>query len=342
MATDVETPNYNSLVPKQKAATLMIAIGPKNAGSVLKFLTEEEVELLATEIARMGSVPRDVQNSVLEEFYEEAIVHRYVLEGGVEYAREILEQWQGTRGEEILERLMQSIQISPFSFLSQIEPDQLLQFLQDEHPQTVSLVLSHLPHAYSAKVLAGLGETKQGEVAMRLATMDRISPDVIRRVEDTLKLRLGSVTHAELTAQRDGVKDLAEMLNQVDRTTERAILTALSDTDPELAEKVRALMFVFEDVATLADRDIQEMLRGVETKTLALAMKGVREDVRQAIFRNLSERASMSLKEEIEILGSVKMKDVEEAQSKIVNVIRNLDEAGKIVLRRSAEGGMIE
>jgi flagellar motor switch protein FliG len=342
MATDVETPNYGALVPRQKAATLMIAIGPKNAASVLKFLTEDEVELLATEIARMGAVPRETQNSVLEEFYEEALIHRYVLEGGVEYAREILEQWQGSRGEEILERLMQSIQITPFSFLSQIEPDQLLQFLQDEHPQTVSLVLSHLPHSYSARVLAGLGEDKQGEVAMRLATMDRISPDVIRRVEDTLKLRLGSVTHAELTAQRDGVKDLAEMLNQVDRTTERAILTTLADTDPELAEKVRALMFVFEDVSTLADRDIQEMLRGVETKTLALAMKGVREDVRQAIFRNLSERASMSLKEEIEILGAVKMKDVEEAQSKIVNVIRNLDEMGKIVLRRSAEGGMVE
>jgi flagellar motor switch protein FliG len=331
-----------ALKPRQKAATLMLAIGSKNAASVLRYLTEDEVEGLAMEIAKLGSVPREVQNEVLLEFYETATAQRYVLEGGIDYARQILEQWKGSRGDEILDRLLQTVQVTPFNFLAQIEPDHLLQFLQDEHPQTVTLILSHLPYAYSAKVLAGLSESKQGEVAMRLATLDRIAPEVVRRVEDNLKLRLGSVTHSELTAQRDGVKDLAEMLNQVDRTTERAILATLAEQDPELADRVRALMFVFEDVATLHDRDIQEILRNVDTKGLALAMKGVREDVRQAIFRNLSERAALSLQEEIEMLGAVKMRDVEEAQTKIVAVIRGLDEGGKIVVRRSAEGGMVE
>jgi flagellar motor switch protein FliG len=342
MTMTLPTGEDEELRPRQKAATLMLAIGAKNAASVLRYLTEDEVETLAMEIARLGTVAPEIQTEVLQEFYETATAHRYMVEGGVEYARQILEQWKGSRGEEILDRLLQSVQVTPFNFLAAIEPDQLLQFLQDEHPQTVTLILSHLPYAYSAKVLSGLTEAKQAEVAMRLATMDRIAPEVVRRVEDNLKLRLGSVTHAELTTQRDGVKDLAEMLNQVDRTTERAILTQLAEHDPELADKVRALMFIFEDVATLHDRDIQEILRNVDTKGLALAMKGVREDVRQAIFRNLSERAALSLQEEVEVLGAVKIKDVEEAQSKIVAVIRGLDEAGKIVVRRSAEGGMVE
>jgi flagellar motor switch protein FliG len=333
---------HEDLRPRQKAATLMVAIGPKNAAAVLRYLSEEEVEDLAMEIAKLGTVRRDLQTEILQEFYETATAHRYVVEGGVDYARQILEQWKGSRGEEILDRLLQAVQVTPFNFLAQIEPDQLLSFLQDEHPQTVTLILSHLPYTYSAKVLAGLTEEKQGEVALRLATLDRIAPEVVRRVEDNLKLRLGSVTHAELTQQRDGVKDLAEMLNQVDRTTERAILQTLAEQDPELADRVRALMFVFEDITMLHDRDIQEILRNVETKGLALAMKGVREDVRQAIFRNLSERAALSLQEEIEILGAVKMRDVEEAQSKIVAVIRALDESGKIVVRRSADGGMVE
>jgi flagellar motor switch protein FliG len=339
---ELDVEDITTFRPRQKAATVLVAMGPGAASNVLAHLTEEEVEMLALEISRMGPIPGNVQSEILEEFYEDALANRYVTEGGVEYAKELLANWKGAKGEEIITRLMAAVQVSPFHFLSQIEPEQLLQFLQDEHPQTVALIIGHLPHSYAAKVLVGLDEAKQAEVAMRVATMDRTSPEVIKKVEDSLKLRLGNIATAELTAQKNGVKELAEMLNNADRSTERAILEHLADTDPEIAEAVRALMFVFEDITTLDDRDIQEVLRAVDTKTLALAMKGTPQAVRDKILTNLSERAALTLVEEMEVMGAVKMTDVEAAQSQIIFEIRRLDEEGKIILRRGADGGMVE
>ena len=339
---ELDVTDITTFRPRQKAATVLVAMGPLAASSVLAHLTEEEVEILALEISRMGPIPGNVQGEILEEFYEDALANRYVNEGGVEYAKELLANWKGAKGEAIITRLMQAVQVSPFHFLSQIEPDQLLQFLQDEHPQTVALIIGHLPHSYGAKVLVGLPEHKQAEVAMRVATMDRTSPEVIKKVEDALRLRLGNITTAELTQQKNGVKELAEMLNQADRATERAILEQLAESDPELSESVRALMFVFEDIVTLDDRDVQEVLRNVETKSLALAMKGTPQAVRDKILSNLSERAALTLVEEMELMGAVKLTDVETAQSQIIVEIRRLDEEGKIILRRSAEGGMVD
>jgi flagellar motor switch protein FliG len=339
---DLDVNDVTTFRSRQKAAAVLVAMGPMAASTVLAHLTEEEVEQVALEISRMGPIPGDVQGTILEEFYEDALANRYVTEGGVEYAKELLANWKGAKGEEIITRLMQAVQVTPFHFLSQIEPDQLLQFLQDEHPQTVALIIGYLPHSYAARVLVGLPEGKQAEVAMRVATMDRTSPEVIKKVEDALKLRLGTVTTAELTQQKNGVKELAEMLNNADRSTERAILDQLAHSDPEIADAVRALMFVFEDIVTLVDRDVQEVLRSVDAKSLALAMKGTPQPVKDKILTNLSERAALTLVEEMELMGAVKLSDVEGAQSQIIFEIRRLDEEGKIILRRTADGGMVE
>lgn len=332
----------DSLTARQKAAVLLVAVGPTEAARVLSYMTEEEVELIATEISRLNSIPPPLMSNVLEDFHTQAIAHEYMLEGGIDYARQLLVEWKGSKGEEIIERLVATAQVAPFSFLSNMEPQQLLQFLKDEHPQTVALVIAYLPSVFGAKLLSGLNDDQQTEVSLRIATMDRTSPDVIRRVEDSLKLRLGSVTSAEITSMKGGVEDLADLLNSAGRTVERTVLDSLNDIEPELAERVRALMFVFEDIIDMSDKDLQEILRTVDAKQLALATKGVNDNVKEKVFGNLSERAANTLKEEIDFLGAVKVADVEAAQSTIVADIRRLDEEGRIQMRPGAEGGMIE
>jgi flagellar motor switch protein FliG len=331
------------LTQRQKAAVLLVSVGPNEAARILQFMTEEEVELVATEISRLGSVPPGLMGSVIEEFHLSAKANQYVLEGGLDYARELLVQWKGKKGEEIIERLIATAQIAPFSFLAKMEPEQLLQFLKDEHPQTVALVLAYLPAHFAAKLLGGLQDHLQTEVALRIATMDRTSPEIVRKVEESLKHRLGSVSNTEVTSMRGGAEDLAELLNSAGRTVEKRVLTDLEDSHPELAEKIRSLMFVFEDIGAMNDRDIQEVLRSIDAKQLALAAKGVSEAVRAVILRNLSERAATTLKEEIEFLGPVRVADVEAAQSLVIAEIRRLDEEGRIQMRPGADGGgMVE
>ncbi len=325
------------LRPEQKAATLVVALGTQNASQLLQFLSEEEVESLASEVARLGRVRPEVIAAVLEEVFEEAEAHRLVAAGGIEYARDLLTEWKGARGAEIIERLMADLNVSPFGFIRDIEPEQLAHILKDEHPQTVALILSHQPPTYAADVLRSFDADVQNEVALRIATMGRTSPEVIRRVEQALQTRLGTVSSAEVTV-RGGVEDLAEMLNNTDRATETAILDRLARHDPDLAERVRALMFVFEDVATLEDKAIQMVLKNIDTKVLALAMKGVRDEVRDAIAANLSTRARETLLEEIELLGAVRRRDVEGAQSQVVAEVRRLDEAGEILIARGGGG----
>lgn len=336
------TEQATSISSRQKVAVLLVSVGPTEAARILGYMTEEEVELVATEISKLGSVPPQLMNQVLEEFHVQAVANNYILEGGLDYARELLVQWKGSKGEEIIERLISTAQIAPFNFLSKLEPDQLLQFLQDEHPQTVALILAYLPAHFAARLLSGLPESVQTEVSLRIATMDRTSPEVIRRVEDSLKARLGSVSAAEMTNMRGGIEDLADLLNNAGRTVERTVLENLAETDPELAERVRELMFVFEDIVQLSDRDIQEVLRRVDAKVLALATKGCKESVLDAVLRNLSERAATSLREEIDFLGAVKVTEVELAQSQVVSVIREMDEKGEITMRGGDGSGMIE
>ncbi len=329
------------LKPEQKAAALVVAVGSQAAASLLQFLSEEEVEALASEVAKIGRLRPETIDSVLDEVATEAAAQRLLAAGGIEYARELLTEWKGSRGAEIIDRLMANLHVTPFSFVRDIDSEQLVHILKDEHPQTVALILAHQPASYSAKVLAGFEAARQADVAFRVGTMGRTSPDVISRVEEALRSKLGNVSSAEISV-RGGVEDLADVLNNTDRTTEKSILERLGQIDPELTEKVRALMFVFEDLVTLDDRSIQRVLQEVESKELALAMKGVPAQVNEAILRNMSQRAAETLTEELELLGAVRRADVEGAQSRIVAGVRRLEEAGEIVITRAGESDLIE
>ncbi len=328
------------LRPEQKAAALVVAVGPKEASQLLQYLTEDEVESLATEVARLGRLSADVLDTVLAEAYEEA-VNRRLAAGGVEYARELLTEWKGSRGAEMIDRLMAGLNVTPFDFVRQIEPEQLVHILKDEHPQTVALILAHQPAGYAAEVLRSFEPEMQNEAALRIATMGRTSPEVVTLVEQALQEHLGTVSSADVTV-RGGVEDLAEVLNNSDRGTEQAILERVARFDRDIADRVRALMFVFEDIASLDNRSIQRVLQGIDAKTLALAMKGIRPDVQAAILDNVSTRARDALGEEIELLGAVRRRDVEAAQSEVVAKVRRLDEAGEIVISRGGEGDLVE
>lgn len=325
----------SQLAPPQKAAALVIAVGSQNAASLLKHLDEDEVEALVAEVARLGKMDADVLEGVMQEVHDQVLGHRLAAMGGPQLAREMLMQWRGASGTEILDRILGVNDQHPFAFIRDVDPEQLVQFLKEEHPQTVALILAHQPASYAAQVLSGFEEDIQREVAIRVATLGRISPDVMPKVETALKTRLGSTTRTD-TRTRGGVKNLAEMLNHADRTTEKAILERLDEVDPELASQVRALMFVFEDIAKLDDRSIQQVIQTVDSQKLAIALKGVRPDVQEAVERNLSARARETLLEEIELLGPMRRRDVEAVQTEIVARVRELDEAGEIMIARDS------
>lgn len=329
----------DELTRAQQAAAVVVVLGPEVAAPILEHMSEAEVEQLALEVATLGEVPAEEVRRILERFYEEAVAHHELVTGGVLHARRLLRQWRGDRGDEIVDRLVSTVHIAPFSFLRHYDTEQLVQYLQEEHPQTIALVLAYLPPKHAAGVLAGLEPDVQREVALRVATMDRTSPEVIERVEQAMQSRLGAARSPEEFTRKGGVRDLAAMLNNSDRGTERAILSDLDATDEELAEQVRALMFVFEDLVSLDDRSIQAVLRRVDMKQLTLAMKGVRADVREVILRNMSERAALALREELELLGPVRIRDVEAAQSEVVRVVRELEDEGAIIISRGE--GMI-
>lgn len=323
----------------QKAATILLAVGSERAAQVFEYLTEAEVERIAFEVATLGEIKPDRVESILEEFQAEAMASQYLVAGGETHAREMLRRWRGDDADEIIDRLLATVRTTPFHFLRLYEPSEITQQLREEHPQTIALVLAHLPTKAAAAVLAGLEADVQGEVALRVATMEGTSPEVIRRVEEALQARMGSIGQRAQRTEQGGVRELASMLNNSDRGTERAILGNLEATNPELAEQVRALMFVFEDIVTLDDRSVQELLRQIDPKRLALAMKGCRDDVRDLIHRNMSERSRETLDEEVSLLGPAPRKDVESAQSEIVQLIRRLEESGKIVINRGGEAG---
>lgn len=342
MVTSTLPDQYNRI---QRAAAIMLAVGPAAAAKVFEHLTEQEVERIAYEVATLGEVKADRLEVMLEEFQAEAVASNYLLQGGEQHAREMLRRWKGDDADEIIDRLLATVRTTPFHFLRLYDANEICQQLREEHPQTVALILAYLPTKIAAAVLAGLEPEVQGDVALRVATMEGASPEVVRRVEDALQARIGTAaTRQAKSAEKGGVRELASMLNNSDRGTERAILGNLEAANPELAEQVRALMFVFEDIATLDDRAIQELLRQIDPKRLALAMKGCREDVKAIIMRNLSERSRETLVEEIAILGPAQRKDVESAQSEIVNLIRRLEETGKIVINRGGgeSGDLIE
>lgn len=322
----------------QKAAVLLLQMGKERSAKVLRSMRESEVAEIMAEVARLRNVDSTRVAEVLDEFKDMAEQKISITTGGLELARSILEETVGLdQASEILERVTQGRLELPFEFLHRADPRQVLSFIEHEHPQTITLVLAHMPADRAAMVLSGLPEDRQRTVAHRLATMDRTSPDVIEQVEQVLERRLSSVLQpTEMTAV-GGVQSLVDILNRSDRGTERLILETLEREDPELADEVRQRMFVFEDITQLDDRSVQLVLRQVDTKDLAVALKGVRPDVRQLILRNMSERAAQNLTEEIDLLGPVRLKSVEEAQGGIVRVIRALEESGQLVLNRGAD-----
>lgn len=290
----------SDLSGKQKVAILVISLGQEIATKLLKLMSEDEIEEITLEIANFKKVDPSLQEEILQEFYNLAIAQEYIMQGGVEYARSVLEQALGeNRADEIIGRLSSFLRVTPFDFLKHTDAKQLLSFIQGEHPQTIALILCYLSPEDAAPVISGLPPEIQVDVARRIASMDRTSPEVIREVERVLEQKVSAVMTTEI-AQSGGVKNLVEVLNRVDRGTEKAIMENLEDSDPELADEVKRLMFVFEDIKILDDRAVQTVLGQADKKDLALALKSVTDEVKEKIFRNMSKRAAGSLQEDMD------------------------------------------
>ena len=318
---------------------LLACLGPQSASRVLRSLSEMEIERITLDLSALGAVDSDTRVAILDEFYQMALANNYVTQGGIEYARELLEETFGPdRALDILSRLQGSLQEVPFDFLKKADPSQISTFIQDEHPQTISLILAHLPAQIAAVVLSSLPQHVQSDVVIRIATIDRTPPEVVREVERVLERKMAAVFSQGFTFA-GGVKEVAEILNNIDRTTERTIMGDLEEHDPELADEISRLMFTFEDIVHVDDSGIQKALREIESKDLALALKNANEQVSEKIFRNMSERAREMIVEEIEFMGPVRLRNVEEAQQKIVGAIRRLEEAGEVIITGRGGGG---
>ncbi len=319
---------------KEKAAMLLISLGPERSAEIFKHLKDDEIEQLTLEIANIRAVTPEDKEKVLEEFYQICLAQEFIAEGGIGYAKDILEKALGSqKALDIINKLTVSLQVRPFDFVRKADPSQLLNFIQSEHPQTIALILAYLKPNQASVVLSALPQDKQADVARRIATMDRTSPDMIKEVERVLEKKLSSLVTEDYTAA-GGVQAVVDILNAVDRGTEKYIMETLEMEDTDLAEEIRKRMFVFEDILTLDNRSIQRFLREVDNSQLAIALKGTTEEVQKAVFGNMSKRLSEMVKEDIEFMGPVRLKDVEEAQQKIVNVIRKLEDAGEIVISR--------
>ena len=318
----------------QKAAVLLITLGPEKSSSIFKHLKEEEIEELTLEIANTRSITPQLKEDIMEEFYQVCLAQQYIAEGGIGYAKELLEKALGEeKAKDVIGKLTASLQVKPFEFVRKTDASQLLNFIQDEHPQTIALIMSYLSPAQSSMILSALPPERQSDVAKRIAMMDRTSPDVIKEVEKVLESKLSSLVNQDYTII-GGVDAVVEILNSVDRGTEKHIMETLEVEEPELADEIRKKMFVFEDILLLDDRAIQRVRRDVENADLSIALKGSNENVQGAIFKNLSKRLAAMIKEDMEFMGPVRMKDVEEAQQKIVNVIRKLEDNSEIVISR--------
>jgi len=330
MARSVNT----SINGVQKAAILLIALGPERSAKIFQHLKEEEIEQLTLEIANTRSISPATKDEVLDEFYEICLAQQYIAEGGIAYAKELLEKALGPeKAMDVIGKLTASLQVRPFEFVRKTDASQLLNFIQDEHPQTIALILAYLSSGQASIIISSLAPDKQADVAKRIAQMDRTSPDVIKEVEKVLERKLASLMNQDYTII-GGVDSIVDILNTVDRGTEKHIMETLEIEEPELADEIRRKMFVFEDILSLDDKSIQRVLREVDNNELAIALKGSNEEVQTAIFNNLSKRLAAMIKEDMEYMGPVRLKDVEEAQQKIVNIIRKLEDSAEIIISR--------
>lgn len=326
---------------KQKAALLLISLGPEVSAAVYKHLSEEEIERLTLEISSVKKVDTAVKDEIIEEFHNIALAQDYISQGGIGYAKTVLEKALGKEhAQAIINRLTSSLQVRPFDFARRADPGQILNFIQNEHPQTIALILSYLEAEQAGMILSSLPQEMQADIAKRIATMDSTSPEVISEIESVLERKLSSTVTQDFT-ETGGVDAVVEVLNGVDRSTEKTILDALEIQDPELAEEIRKRMFVFEDIITLDNRSIQRVVRECENEDLILSMKVSSEEVKEILFKNMSQRMAESFQEEMEIMGPVRLRDVEEAQTRIVATIRRLEDAGEIIIARGGGDDII-
>ncbi|RCX21311.1 flagellar motor switch protein FliG [Fontibacillus phaseoli] len=320
---------------------MLITLGPEVSAQIFKHLREEEIEQLTLEIANVRKVESAEKDMIMAEFHQICLAQEYITQGGITYAKEILEKALGqSKAIDIINRLTATLQVRPFDFARKAEPNQILNFIQNENAQTIALVLSYLQFEQAAVILSSLPQEKQAEVARRIAVMDSTSPEVISQVERVLEQKLSATVTQDYTSA-GGIEAIVQILNGVDRGTERTILDSLEIQDPELAEEIKKRMFVFEDIVNIDNRSIQRIIRDIENADLQLALKVASEEVREAVFRNMSKRMSDTFKEEMEFMGPVRLRDVEEAQTRIVATIRRLEDAGEIIIARGGGDDII-
>ena len=338
MAEEVE----NQISGLRKSAIVLLSLGQDIAPGVVGRLDRRQIEDVSRELAGLEGVSSDEQDGVLDEFYNLAMAHRYMEQGGLAYAQSLLEKSLSPEdAADIINQVTQTIQQTPFQFLRKAEAENVLTFIQDEHPQTIALILAHLGSQKSAEILMGLTQQKQTEVIKRIAAMDQTNPEVIREVEKGLESRLSDIV-SQTFDKAGGVDSAAAILNLADRSTEKGIMENLETDDPDLVEQIRRLMFVFEDIMLINDKGIQSVLKEVDNDELALALKTASDDLKEKIFGNMSERASQLIKEDMEYMGPVRLSDVEAAQQKIVDIVRRLEDAGEIIIQgRGGESELV-
>ena len=331
----------SSISSREKIAVLMVALGNDIAAEVYKKLDDTAIELITLEVANLRKVTPELKLEVLKEAQEVLMAREFMARGGVDYARDVLERALGPeRAQNLLARITASLQVRPFDFMRHTDPQQVLGFIQGEHPQTIALILSYLEAPQAAMILSGLPAIMQAEVAKRIARMDRITPEVLREVERVLERKLSTVMGQDFT-MAGGIDAVVAIVNSADRTTERNIMEHLEENDPELAEEIKKRLFVFEDIIRLDDRSLQRVLREVDMKELGLALKGATEELRTKFFKNMSKRAAEMLQEDMDYMGPVRVKDVEESQQKVVNIVRGLEEQGEIVIASGGEDELV-
>lgn len=330
-----------TLTGRQKAAILLISLGPEVSAQIFKHLRDEEIEQLTLEIANVRKVDNVEKDAILAEFHQICLAQEFISQGGIAYAKEILEKALGSqKALDIINRLTATLQVRPFDFARKADPAQILNFIQNENSQTIALVLSYLQPEQASIILSSLPQEKQADVAKRIALMDSTSPEVISQVERVLEQKLSATVTQDYT-NAGGISAVVQILNGVDRGTERTILDSLEIQDPELAEEIKKRMFVFEDIVNIDNRSIQRIIRDIENADLQLALKIASEEVREAIFKNMSKRMAETFREEMEYMGPVRLRDVEEAQTRIVATIRRLEEAGEIIIARGGGDDII-
>lgn len=322
-----------SLRGAQKAAITLMVLGEDITSEIFKRLTEDEVQDISREISMLSTIPADVSDHVVEDFFNMTVAKEYMTNGGLEYAKRVLIKSLGAEeARKIIDRLVKMLEKSAgFSSLEKVNPQQLSKFIQNEHPQTIALILAHLSASQAAELISSLPEDMRAEVSIRMANLEEISPEIIKKIASVLDQKLEALGSYSLE-EYGGVKAVAELFNRMDRRASRNVLDQIESSDPELASSIRDLMFVFEDILLVDDQGISEILRRVDKKTLAVSLKGSNDELKTKFYRNMSQRASDMLQEEMEYLGPVRVKDVEKSQHEIVEIVRQLEEEGIIVI----------